>query len=63
MSIFKIVILIVTAVVYVIPSIIATKRNHRNRMAITVLNIVAGWTLLGWVGSLVWACLKDKDLP
>lgn len=40
---------------YFSPAILAHKRQHANAMAITVLNIVLGWTVLGWVVSLVWA--------
>src|SRR5690349_18167920 len=38
---------------YFVPAIVASQRQHPNREAITVLNLVAGWTLLGWVVALV----------
>lgn len=47
--------------VYFLPTIVATKRRHRNRGAITVLNIALGWTLLGWVAALVWANTADVE--
>jgi hypothetical protein len=28
-------------------------------LAIGVLNFFLGWTLLGWIGALVWACTAD----
>jgi len=40
-------------IVYFIPSMIASGR--RNNGGIIALNILLGWTLLGWVGSLIWA--------
>lgn len=43
---------------YFLPTIIAYHRRHRNLLAILILNIFLGWTLLGWVGALVWACLQ-----
>lgn len=46
--------------VYFIPSFIAANRNHPNATAIVVLNALAGWTFLGWIGSLVWALLRIK---
>lgn len=47
--------------IYYIPAFIATSKKHPNEVAIVVLNAVAGWTFLGWVGSLVWALVKtDK---
>lgn len=46
-----------TAVVLVgfLPSIIAFARRHHNRIAILVLNVLLGWTLIGWVLALVWS--------
>jgi hypothetical protein len=31
-------------------------------MAIFVLNLLLGWTLLGWIGSLVWSCTAPRKL-
>lgn len=42
--------------VYFLPAIIAGGRHHHNSTAIFVLNMLLGWTLLGWVIALVWAC-------
>jgi hypothetical protein len=44
--------------VYFIPAIVAFERLHYNRGAIFVLNLFLGWTLLGWVAALVWACMN-----
>ena len=41
---------------YFLPTIIANVRSHRNTMAIVMVNIFLGWTFLGWVAALVWAC-------
>jgi hypothetical protein len=49
------------ALAYMIPSFVAFNRRHRQRTAITILNIFGGWTLLGWVGALVWACTTDTE--
>jgi hypothetical protein len=40
------------------PTIVAVFRNHRQLLAIFVLNLFLGWTLVGWVIALVWACIK-----
>lgn len=49
--------------VYFIPAIIAFNRSHQNTTAITVLNILLGWTLLGWIVAIVWAftAVKTKE--
>ncbi len=44
--------------VYFIPAIVAKKKKHSNKTAILLLNIFLGWTLVGWVVSLVWAVKK-----
>ncbi len=40
---------------YLVPTAIAGGRQHRNVASIAVLNILLGWTVLGWIGALVWA--------
>lgn len=41
---------------YLLPALIAGLRRHHNEGAIFVLNLLLGWTFLGWVAALVWAC-------
>ena len=50
-----VVFLLVLLVLYFVPTIIAARRKHHNAVAIGALNLLLGWTLLGWVGALVWA--------
>ncbi|MFI5410594.1 superinfection immunity protein [Kaistia sp. UC242_56] len=52
---FFLAILVVVALVYAIPSIIAFSRGHPNRWAILVVNLCFGATLIGWLICLVWA--------
>jgi hypothetical protein len=40
---------------YMWPSVIAQSRKHNNYNAIVALNILLGWTCLGWIGALVWS--------
>lgn len=40
---------------YLVPAIISVLRNHHNKVAIIALNIILGWTFIGWVGSLIWS--------
>ena len=42
---------------YVAPSVVAFARRHVNRVPILALNLLLGWTLLGWVLALVWALM------
>lgn len=41
--------------IYFIPSFIAAKRNHHQFGPIVVINILLGWTLLGWAAALAWS--------
>ena len=50
-----ILLIIVVGVVYHVPSVVALVRDHPSKGAIIALNILLGWTLLGWVGALVWS--------
>lgn len=43
------------ALLYFVPSIIAFKRGHHNRAAITGLNLMLGWSVLGWIAAFVWS--------
>jgi Superinfection immunity protein len=44
---------------YFAPLIVAIYRGHRNELAIGVLNMLLGWTIIGWVIALVWACTAN----
>lgn len=48
--------------VYLMPSITAAARKHRNGGAICALNILLGWTFIGWCVAFVWA-LTDHTRP
>jgi hypothetical protein len=56
--------LVVVISIYMLPAIVAHGRRHRQLLAITVLNALAGLTVIGWLGALVWACTSDvRPLP
>jgi|SRR6185312_1958262 len=47
--------------IYFAPALVAHSRKKRNFSAILVLNLLTGWTFLGWVIALVWACTVDPE--
>ena len=47
--------------VYFIPSAVAYDRKHKQLLPIFILNLFLGWTLLFWVGALIWATIQEKD--
>lgn len=54
------VLLAVVVALYFVPTIVASVRNHDNAVAITALNLLLGWTLVGWVAALVWSLTAKK---
>ena len=42
---------------YFAPSIIAYRRMHHKRRAITGLNMLLGWSVLGWIFAFLWALI------
>jgi hypothetical protein len=47
------------AVMYFLPSIIALARSKRDLLAIFLLNLFLGWSVIGWIVALVWAAKTD----
>lgn len=45
---------------YFIPVIVAALRNSPYTGPIFLINFFTGWTLLGWVGALVWASMPKE---
>ena len=45
---------------YFVPTIIVTLDRHPRRIPIIVLNIVAGWTVVGWIVALIWALMAPE---
>ncbi len=45
------------------PTLIAYGRRHRHRRAILILNLLTGWTVIGWVISAVWSTTPNVDTP
>ena len=53
MAVGGIIIFFIALYIYFIPAIVG--RKHDEAIAIAVLNLLLGWTLVGWVLALVWA--------
>lgn len=51
-------ILVVFALIYFVPTFVAHK--SRQLGGIFALNLLLGWTLVGWAGALVWAIVTPK---
>ena len=52
--------LIILLALYFIPSIIALMRSHKDMPAIAAINILLGWTFIGWFVSFIWSLSDPK---
>ena len=49
-------------VMYFLPSIVALARSKRDLLAIFLLNLFLGWTVIGWVVALVWSVKSEPTV-
>lgn len=48
--------------VYLFPTVVASRRNSKRANGVFALNLLLGWTFIGWVVALAWAFGSDvKD--
>ena len=45
---------------YLVPTIVAICKHHRHWGGILCLNLVAGWSGIGWVAAFIWAFYGAK---
>lgn len=61
-EILGIIFFIIGLFLYFIPAFVG--RNKRDSLGITLLNLFLGWSVLGWIGALIWAVTSQrKDAP
>ena len=41
---------------YPLPIAVAALRKHNALLSIIVTNLWLGWTVIGWIVALIWAC-------
>lgn len=41
--------------IFFLPIIIAVRKHHPNTLGIVLIDIFLGWSILGWLGALIWA--------
>jgi hypothetical protein len=45
--------------IHFLPTIIAALRHSRHTMAIFLINLFFGWTVIGWIIALIWAITSE----
>jgi uncharacterized membrane protein len=53
--------LVAVVLIYMLPTLIAFGREHPRRQDIAVVNILLGWTLIGWFAVFFWASLTATE--
>jgi Superinfection immunity protein len=51
--------LLFVTVLYFLPSIVGHKK--RDFAGILILNLLFGWTVIGWIIALIWACAAEDQ--
>jgi hypothetical protein len=46
---------IALVVVYFLPALLAITTDHRQKAPILALNVLLGWTIIGWIAAMEWA--------
>jgi Superinfection immunity protein len=51
----------IAVVLYWAPTIVAWKRKHHNAVAIALLNLFFGWTIIVWIAALIWSATSSSE--
>ena len=52
---------IILSLIYFFPTMICLLRRHNNKIPIFIVNILLGWTFIGWVVALVWSFTSNTE--
>jgi len=50
----------VLTMLYMLPWAVAISRGKSNALAVGLVNLLLGWTLIGWIAALVMACTAHQ---
>ncbi len=54
---------VITVAMYILPTLLAWKRQSSRRWRITAINLLLGWTVVGWVVSMVMTYAYEPPPP
>ncbi|MQS00181.1 superinfection immunity protein [Gluconobacter aidae] len=55
-------IVVVSLLMYLLPTIIAINRGVNKMAAVVLVNILFGWTFIGWAVALIMACSMERSI-
>lgn len=62
-GLFLVLLLVVLAGAYFLPSVVAFSRHHHQAGAVFAINLLLGWTLIGWAVALAMALSAHRQPP
>ncbi len=51
---------LVSLALYLLPTIIVVARRKKNVLGPILVNVLLGWTVVGWIVALIWALTVDE---
>lgn len=51
---------LVSLALYLLPTIIVLARRKKNVLGPILVNVLLGWTIIGWIAALIWAMVVDE---
>ena len=60
-AIFILTALALVVAFYLLPTVVASHRGTERQNGITLVNVLFGWTVLGWIAALLWACTETVE--
>lgn len=61
-TLMHVVFFVALAALYLLPIYEAAKRRHPSILPISLVDLFLGWTVVGWIVSLVWAVRKPEPV-
>ncbi len=61
MEIIGLIEIIIGLGIYFIPTFVAYDRKMKNKESVLWLNLLLGWTFIGWVVALIWSLIKSES--
>ncbi|MBN6741407.1 superinfection immunity protein [Acidithiobacillus sp. MC6.1] len=52
---------LVSALIYLLPALLAFAMGHPHPWGVLLVDLVLGWTIMGWIAALVWALWQSAD--
>lgn len=57
--VFSIILIGLVLMIYVLPCIVCSMRGATNGGTVFIVNLLFGWTLIGWVTALIIVCISQ----